>query len=199
MKSIRSRIVFGAAALLLLSVLAGGIYLKVRGGIEYTGGEKFEDPRVVNAAHLGKSILVHMKSGLKPDDTQPCVAFNTALGLVRSGYKVSILIDARANADFMGHSPDKSKWGGYKLPAPMVRAVADELHIPLEEFPKTYMEYMKWLSDQGASVYMNATMNILSGEASTIRDQMGVPAFIKLLTFPEMAKLLAESDRYIAY
>ena len=43
---------------------------------------------------------------------------------------------------------------------------------------------------------MNATMNILSGKASTIRDQPDVPTFIKLLTFPEMAKLLAESDRY---
>ncbi len=39
------------------------------------------------AAYQGKTFLVHMKSGLKPDDTQPCVAFNTAAGLVRSGYK----------------------------------------------------------------------------------------------------------------
>lgn len=70
-----------------------------------------------------------MKSGLKPDDTQPCVAFNMAAGLVRSGYKVAILIDAGENADFLAEDPAKSKWGGYKLPDSMKQAMAAELNL----------------------------------------------------------------------
>lgn len=181
-------------------ILVGSVVLFAGcGAARYAGGEEFEDPREINASHQGKSVLVHMKSGLKPDDTQPCVAFNTAAGLVRSGYKVSILIDARANADFLGPTPAETKWGKYKIPETMARAVAAELKVPFEQFPKTYMDYLKWLSDQGASIYMNATMNILSGKASSVKEQPLVPSFIKLVTFPEMARLLAESDRYIAY
>lgn len=72
---------------------------------KYDGGEAFAPPKEINAADQGKTVLLHMKSGLKPDDTQPCVAFNMAAALVRSGYKVSILIDARANADFIADDP----------------------------------------------------------------------------------------------
>lgn len=179
---------------LLLALLSVGCSLQ-----KYEGGETFPPPKEVNAAHQGKTILLHMKSGLKPDDTQPCVAFNMAAGLVRSGYKVSILIDARAAADFVAEDPSKSKWGGYKLPEAMKQALGAELNIPAEQMPSTYLDYLKWMSDQGAQVYMNATMNVLNKTATKLRTQPKVPPFIKPLTFPEMAKLVAESDKYIAY
>jgi len=42
-------------------------------------------------------------------------------------------------------------------------------------------------------------MNVLNKTATKLRTQPKVPPFIKPLTFPEMAKLVAESDKYIAY
>ena len=164
--------------------------------LSYSGGESFDDPKEVNAAHQGERVLVHMKSGLKPDDAQPCVAFNMVLGFVRSGYEVDVLIDAAATSDFLG---DSSKWAKYKLPIPMVQAVAAELGMRPDEFPETYMGYLEWLSEQGVEVHMNATMNILNGYASTIRNQTGVPEFMTLVTFPEMAALIADADVYMAY
>lgn len=167
--------------------------------LKYDGDETFAPPKEVNAAYQGKTVLLHMKSGLKPDDTQPCAAFNMAAALVRSGYKVSILIDARATADFLADNPANSKWGEYKLPEPMKEAVAAELNLSPDQLPSTYLEYLKWMADQGAGVYMNGTMNLLNGTATKIRTQPKVPSFIKIITFPEMAKLLSESERYIAY
>ncbi len=94
--------------LLLLPILLGFLVAGCS-RTKYDGGETFLPPKEINAAYQGKTFLVHLKSGLKPDDTQPCVAFNMAAGLVRSGYKVSILIDASGNADFLADNPVKSK------------------------------------------------------------------------------------------
>ena len=58
-------------------------------------------------------------------------------GFVGSGYEVVVLIDAGGTADFIGGA--KSKWGKYKLPAPMVKAVAAELNMDPGDFPETYM------------------------------------------------------------
>lgn len=182
-------------SLTLLLALLGAGCSKTR----YDGGETFLSPREINAAHQGKTVLVHMKSGLKPDDSQPCVAFNMAAGLVRSGYKVSILIDARANADFLANEPAESKWGKYKLPESEKQALAAELNVPADQMPSTYLDYLKWIAAQGASIYMNSTMNLLNGTATKLQTQPKVPSFIKLLTMPEMAKLVAESEKYIAY
>ena len=184
----------GVLGLPLLAVALGGCTKP-----EYSGGESFPDPKEVNAAHQGKTVLVHMKGGLKPDDAQPCVAFNVALGLVKSGYKVTILIDAGANVDFLGETPEKTNWGKYKIPPAVIDALAAELDMPKEKIPTNYMALLKYISDQGASIYMNGTMNILLGKAKKVTADELVPDYIKLATVPEMARLLAESDRYIAY
>ena len=81
----------------------------------------------------------------------------------------------------------------------MKQALGAELNIPAEQMPSTYLDYLKWITDQGAQVYMNATMNVLNKTATKLRTQPKVSPFIKPLTFPEMAKLVAESDKYIAY
>jgi hypothetical protein len=119
--------------------------------------------------------------------------------LVRSGYKVSILIDAGANADFLADDPAKSKWGKYKLPEPVKQALAAELNLPVDQLPSSYLDYLKWIAGQGARVYMNSTMNLLNGTATKVQTQQKAPPFIKLITIPEMAKLIAESEKYIAY
>ena len=157
---------------------------------EYSGGESFPDPKEVNAAHQGKTVLVHMKGGLKPDDAQPCVAFNVALGLVKSGYKVTILIDAGANTDFLGETPEKTNWGKYQLPPAVIDALAAELDMPREKIPTNYMGLLKYISDEGASIYMNGTMNILLGKAKRVREGKLVPDYIKLASVPEMAAVL---------
>lgn len=180
---------------LAVAVLIGGC-----SGMQYQGGESFDAPKEINSDHQGLSILVHMKSGLEPDDTQPCVAFNVAAGFLVSGYDVAILIDAGSNGDFLGDSGGASaKWSKYELPESMIDAVSAQLHIPVEEFPKTYMEYLEWMESRGVAVYMNGTMNLLLGKADQVKTSSKVPAFIKLISLPEMAKLVAESDRYIAY
>lgn len=74
-----------------------------------------------------------------------------------------------------------------------------ELNVPADQMPSTYYDYLKWIADQGATIYMNSKMNLLNGTATKVKTQPKVPPFIKLLTFPEMAKLVAGSEKYIAY
>ncbi len=92
-----------------------------------------------------------------------------AAGLVRSGYKVSILIDASGNADSLTDNPAKSKWGGYKLPEFEKQALVAELNLSAEQIPSTYLDYLKWISDQDAKVYMNSTINLLKGSATKLQ------------------------------
>ena len=43
-----------------------------------------------------ETFLVHLKTGLKKDDAQICVAYNIVWAALEQGYKVKVLIDSDA-------------------------------------------------------------------------------------------------------
>ena len=47
----------------------------------------------------GKRVLVHLKTGFKQDDNEPCVAFDVALAALKQGAKVEMFFDAAAVVD----------------------------------------------------------------------------------------------------
>jgi hypothetical protein len=42
----------------------------------------------------GKRVLIHLKTGFKQDDNQPCVAFDMAFSALKQGAKVEMFFDA---------------------------------------------------------------------------------------------------------
>ncbi len=48
---------------------------------------------------VGKRVLIHLKTGFKQDDNQPCVAFDVALAALKAGAKVEMFFDAAAVVD----------------------------------------------------------------------------------------------------
>ena len=104
--------------------------------LAYSGGEIFKDPKLVNAEHQGERVLIHMKSGLKPDDSQPCVVQH-----VRRfrGQRLRSRCPDRRGWNGGLHRRREIQVGKYRLPAPMVKAVAAELNMDPGDFPETYM------------------------------------------------------------
>ena len=47
----------------------------------------------------GKRVFVHLKTGFKQDDNQPCVAFDVALAALKQAAKVEMFFDAGAVVD----------------------------------------------------------------------------------------------------
>jgi hypothetical protein len=47
----------------------------------------------------GKRVLIHLKTGFKQDDNQPCVAFDMALAALKQGARVEMFFDAAAVVD----------------------------------------------------------------------------------------------------
>jgi hypothetical protein len=53
-------------------------------------------PLIVNAAEEKETFLIHLKTSLKKDDAQICVAYNVMWAALEEGRKVQVLVDADA-------------------------------------------------------------------------------------------------------
>lgn len=83
-----------------------------------------------SAADTGKEVfLVHLKTSLKKDDAQICVAYNIIWAALEEGYKVKVLVDADAINTY------KVGWGGkddieeYKIPENLRLAISTEFAV----------------------------------------------------------------------
>jgi len=95
----------------------------------------------------GKRVLIHLKTGFKQDDNQPCVAFDAAFAALKQGAKVEMLFDAGAVVDL-------KIWQGkptslaYEIPEKLKSLLAAEYNTPTaKDFPRTYQDFLHWLHD----------------------------------------------------
>src|SRR5262249_320225 len=118
----------------------------------------------------GKRVLVHLKTGFKQDDNQPCVAFDVALAALKQGAKVEMFFDPAAVVAlqiWQGKPPSLA----YEVPDKLKDILVAEYKTPArKDFPKTYQELLRWLHKQGVEVTFNGTMAQLTSLSSGIHD-----------------------------
>ena len=152
------------------------------------------------AANDKDVFLVHLKTSLKKDDAQICVAYNIMWAALEEGYKVKVLVDADAINTF------KTGWNGkddietYKIPENLRNALSTQFGISLDNVPKTYGDFLMMLKDRGVEFYINTGFLIVS-KIGTPDDLLGKVSakFFKPITLKEMVRLRTEAKYYMAY
>lgn len=147
----------------------------------------------------GKRVLVHLKTGFKQDDNQPCVAFDVALAALKQGAKVEMFFDAGAIVDL-------KLWEGkptslaYEVPEKLKDILVGEYKTPAKaDFPKTYQELLRWLHGQGVEVTFNGTMAQLTSLSNGIHDVGQLEPIANPLSLNEILQHRARADIYLVY
>jgi predicted peroxiredoxin len=152
-------------------------------------------------ADNGKEVfLVHLKTSLKKDDAQICVAYNIMWAALEEGKTVKVLIDADAINTFKKGWNGKDDIEGYKIPENLRKALADQFKVDLEIVPKTYGDFLVMLKDKGVEFYINTGFLIVSkiGTPANLLGKVSAKFFTPI-TLKEMVKLRTEASYYMAY
>jgi len=146
------------------------------------------------------SILFHLKTGLKHDDAQICVAYNVIWAALEEGAAVKVLVDADAINTYKIGWFGKDAIEKYKLPENLRQGLASQFEVPFDQTPETYGDYLNMLHEKGAEFYINSAMLVVAG----VEDQLGTvenvsAKFFKAITLREMIRFRMESDFYMVY
>ncbi len=152
------------------------------------------------AAGEQESMLIHLKTGLKHDDAQICVAYNIIWAALDKGLKVDVLIDADAINTFKVGWRGKDAIEGYPLPERLRRSLAEQFEVPLKEVPETYGQFLNMLHKRGANFYINTAFLVLAKVEKEMGAVENVSAkFFKPVTIKEMVELRTGADYYMVY
>ena len=148
-----------------------------------------------------KTILFHLKTSLKHDDAQICVAYNEIWAALFEGLDVKVLVDSDAINTFKKGWRGKDDIEDYKIPENLRQALAEQFtDNDLTKTPKTYGDFLTLLHKNGAKFYVNSSFLIVAG----IEDQLGTvdnlsAPFFKPIGLKEMLQLRTTADFYMAY
>lgn len=109
-----------------------------------------------------ETFLVHLKTSLKKDDAQICVAYNVIWAALEEGFRVNVLVDADAINTFKMGWLGKDDIEKFKIPERLRIELAEQFSLSLETVPKTYGQYLFLLRDKGAEFYINTGFLIVS-------------------------------------
>jgi len=149
----------------------------------------------------GKTMLFHLKTSLKHDDAQICVAYNEIWAALAEGLKVKVLVDADAINTFKKGWRGKDDIEGYKIPQNLRQALAEQFtDNKLDATPKTYGDFLNLLHNEGAEFYVNSSFLVVA----KIEDQLGTvenlsAQFFKPIGLKEMLRLRTGADYYMVY
>ncbi len=152
-------------------------------------------------AAAGKTMLFHLKTSLKHDDAQICVAYNEIWAALEEGLEVNVLVDADAINTFKLGWRGKDDIQDYKIPDNLRRALAQQFTgNKLAAVPRTYGEFLNMLHDKGAQFYVNSSFLVVA----KIEDQLGTvknlsAKFFKPIDLKEMMRLRLGADYYMVY
>lgn len=145
-------------------------------------------------------FFVHLKTSLKKDDSQICVAYNMIWTALKQGMAVDVMVDADGINTFKtGWFSNKDSIQDYKIPENMRINLAMQLDVPLNQVPKTYGDYLIKLHQEGAHFYVNKAFLIVAGIAQEPDKDMGkiadyVKKIFKPVTLKEMLDLRRQAD-----
>jgi hypothetical protein len=157
-------------------------------------------PVIVNAAEEKETFLIHLKTSLKKDDAQICVAYNVMWAALEEGHDVKVLVDADAINTY------KMGWGGkddieeYKIPENLRQALSKQFNVSLDMVPKTYGDFLTMLKDRGVEYYINTGFLIVS-KIGTPDDPLKKISnkFFKPVTLKEIVQMRTDAKYYMAY
>jgi len=147
-----------------------------------------------------ETFLVHLKTSLKKDDAQICVAYNVIWAALEEGFTVKVLVDADAINTFKVGWFGKDDIEKYKIPERLRVALAEQFSVSLDTAPKTYGEFLTLLREKGAEFYINSGFLIVSkiGNPEDLLEKMSAK-FFQPVSLKEMVRLRAGADYYMAY
>jgi hypothetical protein len=156
--------------------------------------------QTISSQNIENSILIHIKTSLKHDDAQICVAYNEIWAALSAGMDVRVLIDADAVNTYKFNWLGNDKLGGYKMPENLRQTLAKQFETSLGKTPHTYGDYIQMLNKKGAKFYINSSMLVVAG----IEDKLGETKnltvdFFKPITLKEMMGLVRSSEKYLVY
>jgi hypothetical protein len=157
-------------------------------------------PALLLAGEEKETFLIHLKTSLKKDDAQICVAYNVMWAALEEGHRVKVLVDADAiNTYKMGWS-GKDDIEGYKIPEHLRQALSKQFAVSLDTVPKTYGDFLIMLKDRGVEYYINTGFLIVSKIGTPDNPLEKVSnKFFKPITLKEMVKMRTGAKYYIAY
>ena len=155
---------------------------------------------VVSEEQKEEIMLVHLKTSLKRDDAQICVAYNIIWAALEEDMKVEVLIDADAVYTYKVGWRGKDSLEGYKLPENLKNGLSEQFNVPIESVPKTYGEYLMMLKDRGVGFFINKEMLVVSGIGTPDEPLNKISAkFFKPVSLKEMVRLRKEAQYYLVY
>ncbi len=194
------RALWGLAGLVLAAALAGGwrfaSMLARWRHLDTTYEEAFKPPAQLAADLAGRKVLFHVKTGLEQDDSQICVGFNIVWAALEAGADVTVLFDAGALLDLAGES---SPLHGTRVPLRLRKVIAAQMNRPLDEVPGDYGRYLDLLHDEGARIYANTAMLVVTGDGEKVQRSLSAFSYIEPAPYATVAGLLASADTVIAY
>lgn len=151
-------------------------------------------------AASGGTMLFHLKTGLKHDDAQICVAYNAIWAALEEGLEVKVLVDADAINTFKIGWRGKDHIEDYKIPENLRQALAEQFSSPINKVPKTYGQFLDLLHDKGAQFYINSAFLVVA----KIENQLGTvenisAKFFKPVSLKDMIRMRTDADYYMVY
>ncbi len=155
---------------------------------------------MLNAAPKKKTVLVHFVANIKKDDGPPCVAFDMAFANIMLGNKVVMLFDADAAWNLKLFEKDnKNDFDRYTIPADLKDLIEEQFKDNGLKKLKTFGDFLVYMKNMGAKIYVNGTWNVLTSVEKTIKGTTKMPEYAIPLTLKEMAKLINSADAYMRY
>ena len=147
-----------------------------------------------------ETFLVHLKTSLKKNDAQICVAYNVIWAALEEGFEVKVLVDADAINTFKVGWFGKDDIEKYRIPEQLRKELAEQFSVPLEKVPGTYGEFLNFLHGKGAEFYINTGFLIVS-KIGTPEDPLEKVSakFFTPVSLKEMVRMRADADHYIVY
>ena len=146
-------------------------------------------------------LFVHLKTSLKKDDSQICIAYNIIWAALRDGLQVDVLVDADGINTFKTKfMSNKDSIQDYKIPQNLRKGIADQFSISLDDVPKTYGDFLIRLhKEEGANFYINKAFLIVANIAPHPDQDMGkISAYaakiFKPVSLKEMVQLRRDAD-----
>lgn len=150
-------------------------------------------------AQAENKLLIHVKTALDIDDAQICAVPNVAWAALKSGKKVTILFDASAVTSITKgwgwfNFGDSTPMDKAKLPERERKSLSEQFSTPLDEIPKNYGEYLGFIKDKGAKIFVNRTMMTLYNISPEEIDQRTEP-----ISLEKMVNTFSKKSIYIVY
>jgi hypothetical protein len=146
-------------------------------------------------------LVLHVKTALREDDAQICVAPNLAWAALSEGRPVKMVFDASAVQSIAKDYGWRGKLGAgssamdrANLPDREREALAEQLGVPLDTVPADYGAYLRFLRERGAQIYYNRSMTVLFDIDADKIDSAVAPLDIK-----ELLHALTGAGDYLVY